>query len=64
MTQAFSILLETEAQGFSVVSDLLLTISGRSFWQQTVEVLTAENCRENKALHRVIQNEPPLFWVQ
>ena len=61
MTQACSILPETEAQGFSIVSDLLLTISGRSFWQQTVEVLTSENCRENMVLHRVIQNEHPIF---
>jgi len=61
MMQAYSILPETEAQGFSIVSDLLLTISGRSFWQQTVEVLTSENCRENMVLHRVIQNEHPIF---
>jgi hypothetical protein len=61
MTQAFSILPETEAQGFTIVSYLLLTVSGRSFWQKTVEVLTAENCRENMVLHGVIQNEPPIF---
>jgi hypothetical protein len=61
MMQAFSISPETEKQGFPFFSDLLLTISWRSFWQQTIEVLTAENCRENMVLHRVIQIEPPVF---
>jgi hypothetical protein len=43
MTQAFSVLPETKAQGFSIVSYILLAISGRSFGQQTVEVLKTEN---------------------
>jgi hypothetical protein len=55
MMHAFSILPETEAQGFGIVSDLLLTISGRSFWPQTVEVVTTENCRENVVLQRIFQ---------
>jgi hypothetical protein len=54
MAQAFNVLSETKAQGFCA-------ISGRRFWQQTLGVLKTENSRENMVLHRVIQNEPPIF---